>query len=402
MSQSNWWTRSGGHQTPLAGSGRVVVISASIGAGHDGAARELGRRLSAAGHEVTFCDYLDVLPWSLGPKLRRAYAVELAIAPSSWGWLLAVLQRVRLLSSSIAWLAGRLAAPALLERLGPTPAAVVSTHHLASHAVGRLRRRGLLVAPAVTFLADLSVHRLWIAEGIDFHFALDSVAAVQACGQGARGVQVTSPAVGAAFRPAGGEGEKNREREKFGLPALQPLALVTAGSWGVGEIEEATRDIVASGLAQPVVVCGENAELRARLKETGLRFAFGWVEDMAALIRACDVVVQNAGGLTSLEALACGVPVVSYRCLPGHGHTNAAALDAAGLAVWIRTSAELPALLAEVLDGPRGSRQVTAGSALFDRVDPARAISLLANHRTGEVPVGVSPFGTTDVNAVAW
>ena len=58
---------------------------------------------------------------------------------------------------------------------------------------------------------------------------------------------------------------------------------------------------------------------------------------MAELIRACDLVVQNAGGLTAAEALASDVPVVTYRCLPGHGHTNAAALDAEGLVTWIRS-----------------------------------------------------------------
>ena len=61
------------------------------------------------------------------------------------------------------------------------------------------------------------------------------------------------------------------------------------------------------------------------------------------------MVVQNAGGLTSLEAMASGVPVLSYRCLPGHGITNAAALDEAGLAVWIREESRLAPVLAATL-----------------------------------------------------
>ena len=63
----------------------------------------------------------------------------------------------------------------------------------------------------------------------------------------------------------------------------------------------------------------------------------GWVDDMPELIRASDLVVQNAGGLTAAEALASDVPVLTYRCLPGHGRTNAAALDAEGLVPWIRS-----------------------------------------------------------------
>jgi UDP-N-acetylglucosamine:LPS N-acetylglucosamine transferase len=58
---------------------------------------------------------------------------------------------------------------------------------------------------------------------------------------------------------------------------------------------------------------------------------------MPALLRACQVVVQNAGGLSSLEALHSGVPIVTYRSLPGHGRDNAEALERAGWVPWLRT-----------------------------------------------------------------
>ncbi|MFG3297110.1 UDP-N-acetylglucosamine--N-acetylglucosamine transferase, partial [Streptomyces sp. NPDC048179] len=63
-------------------------------------------------------------------------------------------------------------------------------------------------------------------------------------------------------------------------------------------------------------------------------------------------------------AFAAGLPVASYRCIPGHGQTNAAALDEAGLAAWIRDPADLGPVLAELLHGPRGQAQRTAGLAL--------------------------------------
>jgi hypothetical protein len=47
--------------------------------------------------------------------------------------------------------------------------------------------------------------------------------------------------------------------------------------------------------------------------------------------------IRPAGGLTAAEALASAVPVVTYGCLPGHGRSNTAALDAEGLVPWIRS-----------------------------------------------------------------
>ena len=138
-----------------------------------------------------------------------------------------------------------------------------------------------------------------------------------------------------------GAAERERLRAVFHLPTRLRIALVVAGSWGVGDVERTVTDIVATGLATPVVVCGRNEALRARLVAAGHPHVLGWVDDMPELIRASDLVVQNAGGLTAAEALASGVPVVTYRCLPGHGRTNAAALDAEGLVPWIRSRAGL-------------------------------------------------------------
>ncbi|MCX4745492.1 glycosyltransferase [Kitasatospora sp. NBC_01287] len=328
---------------------RITVVSASVGAGHDGAARELVRRLVAAGFQAECHDFLDLLPPGCGRLLRGSYALELKVAPWAWGWLLRGLERHQGSNSLVGGLFAKAAARRTRKLIGQDVCAVVSTYPLASQALGRLRRRGELPVPVATFLTDMSVHPLWVAEGVDLHLALHPVAADQAQGHGARLVEICAPLVGPAFRPVRSAAERQRERTRFGLPVDQPVALITAGSWGVGEVEQTAREIAASQVAVPVTVCGHNEALREKLTAAGTGVALGWVDDMPALLRACDVVVQNAGGLTSLEAMASGVPVVSYRCLPGHGVTNAAALDEAGLAVWIRDEQRLGKVLIDAL-----------------------------------------------------
>jgi UDP-N-acetylglucosamine:LPS N-acetylglucosamine transferase len=169
------------------------------------------------------------------------------------------------------------------------------------------------------------------------------------------------------------------------LPA-GPVALVVAGSWGVGEVAEAATEIAATGLATPVTLCGRNEALRERLTRAGIGVPLGWVADMPALIRASDLVVQNAGGLTSLEAMAAGVPVITYRCLPGHGTTNAAALDEAGLASWVREPAGLAPALHGVLAGRLGADQRAAIAELF--AAPAAVDEILQLVRGVPAPIG--------------
>jgi UDP-N-acetylglucosamine:LPS N-acetylglucosamine transferase len=256
-----------------------------------------------------------------------------------------------------------------LRALPPDTRAVVSTYFGASQVLGALRRSGRLGIPVLTFLTDFSVHPLWVAGGVDVHLAAHPVPAGQARALGAHGVVETGPVVSPRFTPASAP-DRQAARTRFGLPHRAPLALLVAGSWGVGPVAEAAYEIRDSGAAVPVVVCGRNTALADRLRASGIEHAFGWVDDMPGLMHAADVLVQNAGGLSSLEAFASGLPVASYGCIPGHGRTNAAALDEAGLAVWIRTPEQLKPVLTQLLDGSRGQAQRQAALDLFS-ADPA-------------------------------
>nr|WP_256069864.1 UDP-N-acetylglucosamine--N-acetylglucosamine transferase [Streptomyces sp. DvalAA-14] len=358
----------------------MVIFSASMGAGHDGAADELGRRLAADGFAVERNDFLDVLPGRLGPLLAGAYHQLLTRAPTGYQRIYGATEHTRGPGPVVRALL-RSAETRTLRALPAQAAAVVSTYPGASQVLGRLRRRGLLTVPVVTYLTDFSVHGLWIAAGVDMHLAAHPIPAAQATAQGAARVRVCGPVAGACFRPPAA-GQRQAARLRFGLDGgTLPLALLVAGSWGVGDVARAAADIRDSGVAVPVVVCGRNESLAERLRRQGMDHVHCWIDDMPGLMHACDVLVQNAGGLTSLEAFAAGLPVASYRCIPGHGQTNAAALEEAGLAVWIRERAGLRGTLTELIDGPLGRAQRERGLSLFAAEHgPADAVAAMADH----------------------
>ncbi|GLY40375.1 hypothetical protein Amsp01_063980 [Amycolatopsis sp. NBRC 101858] len=318
---------------------RIVIVSARVGAGHDGAAYALADRLT--GHDVEVADYLDLLPGSLGPRVCAFYHRQLEVVPRSWDWTLSALGTTW--GAALAARAATLAQPRL-STLVRGADLLVSTYPLATQALGALRTRGVLTAPVGVYLTDPAVHRLAVHPGADLYLAPNRPAADQARTLGAMDTAVTAPVVRSGFHPASAD-ERHRARRAFRLPGHGRLALVVAGSWGVGQVRETAADVAATGAAIPIVVCGRNTALRAQLLAAGHRHVLGWVDDMPRLLHAVDVVVQNAGGLTTSEALATGLPVLAYRCLPGHGRANAAVLDRIGLVPWIRARHELGALL---------------------------------------------------------
>jgi len=328
----------------------VLVISASFGGGHDMAARRLTDRLSALGLASRRLDLLDLLPTGLGPTMRTGYRIQLGLIPSSWTWLCGVTRHGQ--SSRVAdWLV-RLAGDRVRAAVTEDTVAVVSTYPLASQMLGALRRRGELAVPVATMLTDVAVHPLWIADGVDAHLVPHPTAARAARRLGASDVTVCAPMVSAEFRPAE-PGEQRQAREAFGLPRTGRLALIVTGSWGVGHFIRSAREVEATGVATPVVACGHNRRGRLALQMSGTGHALGWTDDMPALMRACDVVLHSGAGISTVEALASGRPVLTYRPLPGHGADIAAALQRARLAPWITTPDRLASgLTAALRRGP--------------------------------------------------
>lgn len=365
---------------------RVAIVSASMGAGHDAAANELDRRLTAAGATVDRYDFADMLLAGLGRRIRQAYELEMKVAPRVQGWVVRALQR-RFLGAALARLIALLASHHVRKALGEHELdAVVSTYLGANESLGRLRRSGKLRAPVLTYLVDMSVHRIWVARGIDVYLAPSEVSAEQVRELGARDVRVVGLPVSPVFDrtgadPAAEEAERQAIRQRFGLPLDEKLALVMAGAWAVGDVAGAARDIAETGIAVPVVICARNDDLRRNLEEQGIGVPLGWVDDMPSLMRACDVVFSNAGGASALEALVSDIPLISYRCLPGHGETNAAAFEAAGLAPWIRDRASLDDALHAACDAelrPHPGRMLAA--------NPDPAVVIASTAQPGAIP----------------
>jgi processive 1,2-diacylglycerol beta-glucosyltransferase len=358
-----------------ATSRRVDIVSGSFGAGHDVAAEAIAEQLHTRGFATRTWDVVDLMPGHLGRMLRSGYLKQLQSVPSTWRWTLAAVHRNDWVMRSIVR-ALRATESALLDIADDGPDHFVSTHPFPSQALGHLRATRRTTVPVTTYLTDMSVHRLWVHAGVDTHLAVHDIPARQARSLGARGTCVVSPAVRASFAStAVGPDGKRGARRALGLPDGRTLALVTGGAYGIGQLFDSACDLAATDLVTPVVLCGTNARLLARVDRHPSLIGLGWVADMPRVLEAVDVVVQNSGGMTSLETRAAGVPMITYRCIAGHGETNASALDVAGLAPWARDAAGLRRALLSALNGRlAGSERTWPTRDVVDALFPVSSL----------------------------
>lgn len=323
---------------------RVLVLTARVGGGHEAVGRTVGAELTAAGYEVESRDGLRAMGPGLNWAITTGYRNQARHVPASLGTIFAVTSHPAS-SAAIRRAVGALHA----RRLGRIfrevePDVVISTYPLVTAALGRLRRKGSLTAPALAVIPDYGVHPLWVVPGLDLHLVASPESARLATAAGGRAVPVRMP-VAAGFGEAP---DREVARASLGIPSDAFVALLVGGVWGIGDLEGAAACAIDAG-AYTVVVTGENAQLRRRLRR---RFAgeprahiLGWRDDMPVLMAAADRLVQNAGGMTCLEAIEVGLPIVLFDPIRGHGELNAEVMEREGVARVARTRGELCRLL---------------------------------------------------------
>lgn len=369
---------------------RVLIVSGEIGQGHEAVARAVQTTVTRdrPDCDVRVAEAFTRMGHGSGPVFRWLF--EFAVQWTPWlqeAWYAAV-TRSRLVRWFYREVMGAWVARALEDDLAGEPTdVVVSTHQLATAGLAWLRRRGLLDARIVAAVCDFAPHAYWTYSGVDEYLVLDDLARdpTRTMDPGA-GVTVRSPLVGAPFGPVDDDTAR-AARAELDLPEDALVVVVTAGSLGLGGVAGAVRAALAAHpRCHVVAICGRDERARTRLR--ALRATVGgerlrvpdWVDDVPTLLAAADVVVNNSGGATAQEALACGRTLVIYQPLPGHGRDSARLLSAAGLARTCRRPRALTTLLRSWILDPAALSAAHARAARWSsdhaRVDLAAVLGL--------------------------
>ena len=332
---------------------RVVVVSGSIGAGHDGVAHELARRLRAEGLTVRVEDQLRGFSRAARLILGSGYLLTLRTVPALYELTCWLVER----SKTVQRIADRICRTSEEWLLQVTTDAelVVATYPPACRALGHLRSSRQLHVPVVAYLTDPSPNFLWVHPSLDLHLTAGEHTARAVLDRYGVAAVAAGPLVSPGFRAMSESGQRaaarRQIRAELRLGSQDAVALLLLGSLGIGGVRRVARELAAAGI-RPVVLCARNTRLRRQLAHIAGVVALGWRDDMPALVAAADVVINNAGGLSLTESFVVGVPAVTYAPVAGHGKANARALADSGMAQWARSREELVRIvLAEAAAG---------------------------------------------------
>ena len=355
---------------------RVLILSAEEGEGHRAVARALEAELADESAEVVVHDALQHLGRIIPLLSRDVYRVQLRWLTWTYGVECAFFARFPLgraiARGGLALLGSR---PLLRLIRRERPDVIVSTHPAATSVIGYLRRRGKLPGPALATVSDFGVHPLWAHPGIDLHLVVHEscVRPIERIAGGGSARVVRPPVERQFFDPR----TKPEARRALGLPADGPAILVSGGGWGVGKLGRAVRAALELEGATVVCICGLNEPVRQKLESAFARepraHILGFTHQMSELIAACDAVVHSTAGVTCLEALVRGRPIISFGSPAGHARWNAKAIAGLGMGDATRTPRQLTEALRRAVAQPSvNGRRLKAGRPAASLVVSAR------------------------------
>jgi processive 1,2-diacylglycerol beta-glucosyltransferase len=95
---------------------------------------------------------------------------------------------------------------------------------------------------------------------------------------------------------------------------------------------------------------------------------------MPDLMKISDLFIGKPGGLTSAEALTCGLPMVIVSPIPGQEERNSDHLLEDGVAVKCNEMTTVPYKIDSLLDNPERLNQMRNRAYALSRPDAARLI----------------------------
>lgn len=355
---------------------RILLLSASAGAGHLRAAQalEAACRQEHPGAQVRHVDTLELTPRAFRALYAKKYLEFVNKAPELLGLLYERTNRPPKspVGDRLRLLAERLNTRPFVKFVREfDPDVVVHTHFLPAAILAHQAGKGRLAAPQAVVVTDFDVHRFWLQPGVARYFVArpDNALHLAALGVPRERVAVSGIPIDPLFAQAP---DRESLRRKHAVDPGRPLVLVSCGGFGVGPIESLVEALVESlpAAVQLVIVAGRNEALRERLarRTQGARLparVLGFTSEMHEWMALADLLVSKPGGLTSSEALACGLPLVVANPIPGQETRNATMLFEEGAAM----SGENPYTV-----GPRVARLLADPRRLARLRDNARRL----------------------------
>ncbi len=228
------------------------------------------------------------------------------------------------------------------------PEVVVSTHPFIASSLSTIPNKDFKIVSVAT---DFDCHPIGINNNIDLFIVPHKKTKEILLKNGISDEKIK--VIGIPISPKFSK-KKDISKSDFGFDG-KPIILELGGGYGLGHMERFLPQLSKiKNKFQVIVIAGFAERLKRKLEISIKKYGingkvFGFVDNVDELMKISNIMLGKPGGISTMEAASCGLPIVISEAIKGHEEINAEILIEEGIALWPRYN-DIPKTIEMLLD----------------------------------------------------
>ena len=372
---------------------RILILYESIaGSGHTIAAKNVakGIQLFYPNAEIKIDTSLTQVSPLLEKVTSRMYLSTIKRASTLWGWAYSKDRQWSLLGKDLLKkFTGKRLESYIKEE---SPDVVISTHAFCLGGLVELKQKNPHSFVLGAVFTDFLINPFWIFPQVDFYFVGAEqlkYQMVEQYGISSEKIFVTGIPIDPVFNQLI---SKETVRSYLQLPPNHFHILVTGGGLGVGAYQEILSALgKVEGNVTISVFVGHNQKIRQEIESYLSNYLHpvllhDYVTNMNEWMQAADLLIGKPGGLTVSEALACSLPILIYKPIPGQEERNTRFLLSCEAALQAKSADEITRLVHQLLIDPSHLTLLREKAQQLSRPNAARDVGGIILEKANIIP----------------
>lgn len=223
---------------------------------------------------------------------------------------------------------------------------------------------------------DFGFHAMWHNKDVNFYFvATDQIKnSLQSRKVSPSKIKTTGIPIRQKFIQ---QLDRNKVLNNLNFVAGQPILLIVGGQLSYKEILSAILKIKENnGKVQFIIISGRDEKLQKQLEKSLLKKdplvrIFGLVNNIEDFMAVADLIISKAGGSTTAECLASGLPMVVRRVIPGQEEDNIDYLEKHNAGIRVNSNKELVKAVIDLFSQPAKLAEMKKNCKIISRPNAA-------------------------------
>lgn len=336
---------------------KFLIMSVRAGYGHHSTGKALIEYFNNAGHECEMLDIFEYINPLLGNSIQDGYLISTKYLSGYYGRIYGKLSEKDepYPEYSITALLSNAVSKKLSSYVSDfKPDAVIGTHSYAGVIMSIMKKKKIISCMTVGIVTDFTVHPFWESTSLDYYVTPDKLLDWQMMKKGISPKKLVSTGIPIRM-PFSSKMDKNEARKMLGISDKETILLMM-GSMGYGNVVETVKELDEFETDfQVLCVCGSNEKLKSVLERNKYKkdiYIYGFVNNVDVMMDASDIIISKPGGLTTSEAFAKNLPMITMNPLPGQEDRNTDFLVNCGAVIAVNERFSLSEALNHVFNCP--------------------------------------------------